>query len=75
MGRCSRVTSAECACAVRESGVAVNVRYFSDMRDVLSGRRSVYYGWWVLSVGTIAMALGSGLSMSAFGLYVKPLEE
>src|SRR3954465_9075945 len=55
------------------------------MRDVLSGRRTVYYGWggrravyygwWVLSIGTIAMALGSGLSMSAFGLYVKPLEE
>jgi sugar phosphate permease len=45
------------------------------MRDVLSGRRTVYYGWWVLGVGTIAMALGSGLSMSAFGLYVKPLEE
>jgi sugar phosphate permease len=44
------------------------------MRDVLSGRRTVYYGWWVLAVGTIAMALGSGLSMSAFGLYVKPLE-
>ena len=55
--------------------MAVSVRYFSDMRDVLSGRRNVYYGWWVLGVGTIAMALGSGLSMSAFGLYVKPLEE
>src|SRR3954464_9400039 len=54
---------------------AVSARYFSDMRDVLSGRRTVYYGWWVLSAAAIAMALGSGLSMSAFGLYVKPLEQ
>jgi sugar phosphate permease len=52
----------------------VSARYFSDARDILSGRRSVYYGWWVLAAGTMAMAVGSGLSMSAFGLYVKPLE-
>ena len=40
------------------------------MRDVSAAPHCD--GWWVLSVGTIAMALGSGLSMSAFGLYVKP---
>jgi sugar phosphate permease len=44
------------------------------LRDVLRGRRHVYYGWRVLAVGTIAMALGSGLSMSSFGLFVRPLE-
>ena len=37
--------------------------------------QGVYHGWWVLGVGTVAMALGSGLSMSSFGLYVRPLEE
>jgi sugar phosphate permease len=49
--------------------------YLASARDVLSGKRHVYYGWWVLAVGTIAMALGSGLSMTSFGLYVKPLEQ
>jgi MFS family permease len=37
--------------------------------------RPAYHGWLVLGVGTVAMALGSGLSMGAFGLYVGPLEE
>ncbi|HLF70626.1 MAG TPA: MFS transporter [Dehalococcoidia bacterium] len=49
--------------------------YLSGARDLLRGRRRVYYGWWVLAVGTIGMALGSGLSMSSFGLYVAPLEQ
>ncbi|HLF78688.1 MAG TPA: MFS transporter [Dehalococcoidia bacterium] len=53
----------------------VGSRYLEGARDVLSGRRHVYYGWWVLAVGTVAMALGSGLSMSSFGLYVGPLED
>jgi sugar phosphate permease len=48
---------------------------YAEVRDVLSGRRHVYYGWRVLIAGTIAMALGSGLSMSSFGLYVHPLEQ
>jgi sugar phosphate permease len=41
----------------------------------LSRVRPIYHGWWVLAVGLFAMALGSGLSMSSFGLYVRPLEE
>ncbi len=49
-------------------------RYLGGLRDVVTGRRRVYYGWLVLSVGTVAMALGSGLSMAALGLYVQPLE-
>lgn len=35
----------------------------------------MYYGWRVLAVGVVAMAIGSGFSMSSFGLYVRPLEE
>jgi sugar phosphate permease len=42
--------------------------------DVLLGRRRVYYGWWLLAASVGAMALGSGVSLWAFGLYVGPLE-
>ena len=42
--------------------------------QVLTGRRHVYYGWWLLAGSVVAMALGSGVSMWAFGLYVEPLE-
>lgn len=42
--------------------------------DVLSGRRPVYYGWWLLAASVCAMALGSGVSFWAFGFYVAPLE-
>jgi sugar phosphate permease len=41
---------------------------------VLSGRRRVYYGWWLLAASVAAMALGSGVSFWAFGFYVAPLE-
>lgn len=36
---------------------------------------SVYYGWWLLAGSVIAMAVGSGVSFWAFGLYVQPLED
>ncbi len=42
--------------------------------EVLSGRRRVYYGWWLLAASVCAMALGSGVSFWAFGFYVAPLE-
>jgi sugar phosphate permease len=42
---------------------------------VLTGRRKIYYGWWV-AIGSVAsMALLSGVSFWSFGLYVEPLEE
>ena len=41
----------------------------------LRNPRSVYYGWWLLSGSVVAMALGSGVSFWAFGLYVQPLED
>jgi sugar phosphate permease len=50
-------------------------RYVGGVRDVLSGRRHIYYGWRVLAVGTLAMALGGGLSQASFGFYVHPLED
>ena len=37
--------------------------------------RQVYYGWWLLAGSIAAMALGSGVSFWAFGLYIEPLEE
>ncbi|MEZ4503326.1 MAG: MFS transporter [Dehalococcoidia bacterium] len=42
---------------------------------VISGRRKVYYGWWLLAASVVSMALGSGVSFWAFGLYVEPLED
>ena len=45
------------------------------VKQAMRGRDGVYYGWRVLAVGVIAMALGSALSMSSFGLYVGPLED
>lgn len=42
--------------------------------EVLSGRRPVFYGWWLLAASVAAMALGSGVSFWAFGLYIEPLE-
>lgn len=41
---------------------------------VLAGSR-VYYGWVILAGAVVAMALGSGVSFWAFGLYVDPMEE
>jgi sugar phosphate permease len=42
---------------------------------VLTGRRRIYYGWWLLAGSVVAMALGSGVSFWAFGLYIDPLED
>ena len=36
--------------------------------------RGVYYGWWMLAGSVVAMALGSGVSFWAFGLYIEPFE-
>lgn len=35
----------------------------------------MFYGWWLLAASVGAMALGSGVSFWAFGLYIEPLEE
>lgn len=41
---------------------------------VATGRRRVFYGWWLLAAAVVSMALGSGVSFWSFGLYVDPLE-
>ena len=41
---------------------------------VISGRRKIFYGWWLLAASVVSMALGSGVSFWSFGLYVEPLE-
>jgi sugar phosphate permease len=43
--------------------------------EVISGRRKVFYGWWLLAASVVSMALGSGVSFWSFGLYVEPLEQ
>lgn len=50
------------------------LRYAGAAGAVLSGHRKVYYGWWLLAGSVIAIALGSGVSIFSFGLYVDPLE-
>ena len=42
---------------------------------VLSGRRKVYFGWWLLGAGIVLMAVTSGTSFWAFGLYIQPVED
>ncbi|MGK2965544.1 MAG: MFS transporter, partial [Tepidiformaceae bacterium] len=37
--------------------------------------KGVFYGWWLLAGSVFAMAIGSGVSFWAFGLYVEPLED
>ncbi|RLC58017.1 MAG: hypothetical protein DRI30_03260, partial [Chloroflexi bacterium] len=34
-----------------------------------------YYGWFILGGSVLAMALGSGISFWAFGLYIDPMEQ
>jgi sugar phosphate permease len=43
--------------------------------ETVSGRRHVYYGWWLLAGAVVAMAIGSGVSFWSLTLYVEPLEE
>ncbi|MCA9828951.1 MAG: MFS transporter [Dehalococcoidia bacterium] len=59
---------AQTATADRRSGRMAGVF------DVLTGRRKVYYGWWLLAGAVVAMAVGSGVSFWSLTLYVEPLE-
>lgn len=44
------------------------------MTSAIPVPRRVYYGWIVLAVSVVAMAVGSGTSFWSFGLYMDPLE-
>jgi sugar phosphate permease len=43
--------------------------------EVLTGRRKLFYGWWMLVASVCVMTVIAGLSVWANGLYVEPLEE
>ncbi|MBM3139776.1 MAG: MFS transporter [Chloroflexi bacterium] len=58
----------------REERTLTVREWIPDAVGVLIGRRKVFYGWWLLAGAVVAMALGSGVSFWAFGLYVEPLE-
>jgi sugar phosphate permease len=51
------------------------VRFASDTVAVLTGRRKVFYGWWLLASSVVAIAFASGASVWSYGLYVGPLED
>lgn len=36
--------------------------------------RPPFRGWWILAASVVAMAVGSGVSFWAYGLYIEPLE-
>jgi MFS family permease len=43
--------------------------------DVLTRRRKLFYGWWMLAASVVVMTVISGLAIWANGLYVAPLED
>jgi sugar phosphate permease len=51
---------------------APNLRYGF---EVLTGRRQVFYGWWMLAAAIVVMTVVSGLAVWSNGLYVEPLED
>jgi sugar phosphate permease len=53
----------------------VGVEQIRGAIDVLTGRRRLFYGWWMLAASVWVMTVISGLSVWANGLYVKPMEE
>ena len=42
---------------------------------MLTGRRRVFYGWWMLAASVLVMTVISGLAAWTNGLYVQPLEQ
>ena len=42
---------------------------------VLSGRRRIFYGWWVMAGSLLAVGIASGVPFWSFGLFIKPVEE
>ena len=48
---------------------------FREAALILSGRRQVYYGWWLVLAAFGGCGLISGLFLWSFGLYIDPIEE
>ena len=42
---------------------------------VLSGRQQLFYGWWLLAFGVLAMAVAAGVTVWSNSLYLEPLED
>jgi len=42
--------------------------------EVLSGRRRVFYGWWVLASSVLGLGIVNGVSFWSFGLFIQPVE-
>jgi sugar phosphate permease len=51
------------------------VAFLKNFFAVVTGRRKIFYGWWMLAGAVVAMAIGSGVSFWSLGLYVGPLED
>jgi sugar phosphate permease len=53
----------------------IGAPYVKGTYDVLTGRRRLFYGWWMLAASVLIMTVVSGLAAWTNGLYVKPLEQ
>lgn len=41
---------------------------------IVTGRKKIFYGWWILTGSVLGLAIVNGASMWAFGLFIQPLE-
>lgn len=43
--------------------------------EVLTGRRRIFYGWWILACCVVGLGFVNGISFWSFGLFIQPVEE
>ena len=67
--------SAPICLASTERHIASVIRPLRTTQAVLTGRRRVYFGWWLVAASIVLMAVTSGTSFWSFGLYIQPVED
>ena len=67
--------SAPICFASTERHIASVIRPLRTTQAVLTGRRRVYFGWWLVAASIVLMAVTSGTSFWSFGLYIQPVED
>lgn len=43
--------------------------------EVLTGKRRIFYGWWILASCAAGLGLVNGISFWSFGLFIEPVEK
>ena len=76
MARCVRMPRAKTARAGARGEFMLHARATLGLIGaVLTGRRRVYYGWWVLAAGGAVVGLINGSIFWSYGLFIPALEE